>query len=174
MGAMKAFVTVLVLFLMGCADEPDHSEPFARFTSRPVLLQASSDLRDACFESIDQSIAFFRESGVTMAITVVDPGAPSVNGIPVRGVIGIYPGVPQHLQALAETKRAFTIGGDILAADIVLREANPYSCEALAIAHELGHALGLVNTDDAGNLMNGTFGLGGWSLTEAQLEWISD
>lgn len=170
---MRAFVALLALLVSSCADDEDEAPLYARFTSRPAIIQVSSDVPDECVYAVNQDVLFYR-TYATLAAVMVDPGAPSVNGIPVRGVIGIYVGTPQKPDSLAETKRSYTVGGDIFSAEIVLRMGAPLSCDALAIAHELGHALGLEHTDIRDNVMNRYLELGGWSLTESQLEWIAD
>lgn len=160
-------VAACFLFCVACADEDVLA--MSRFSSRPAIVQASSDLSNECMEAITDDVLWYRERGVTMAVSIVEPDAPSQLGVPVGGVIAVHSGTPTEPYALAETLRALTVGGNVFYADVTLR-----TCDARAIAHELGHALGLVDTSIRGNLMNWYFEDGGWSLTESQLDWIAD
>lgn len=160
---------LLLAMLCACTGADDEPPLSARFTARPAVVQASSDLSDACMEALTDDVLWYRERGVTLAISIVEPDAPSQLGIPVGGVIAVHNGTPSKPDAGAETWPSLTIGGNIFYADVTLR-----TCDARAIAHELGHALGLVDTFIQGNLMNQYLELGGWSLTESQLEWIED
>lgn len=164
-------VASLAAVLCSCAAGTDDLEPqpTARFASRPVVVQASAALPDECVESLLADIFWYRDQGVTFAISMVEPDAPSILGIPVGGVVAVHEGALTEPDALAETWPSLTIGGNVFYADVTLK-----TCDQRAIAHELGHALGLADSTIRGNLMIRGYELGGWDLTELQLAWITD
>lgn len=173
--SMPRIVALLLLALLtACApaDGPDESWP--RFTSRPVHVQASSDLPVQCQLALAASVTFWRERGVSMDLEVVDPGVPSQNGVPVAGVVAVKPGKPSshdplHEHPWAEVVIAKTVGGDILAAEMTLD-----TCDLLAVLHESTHYLGLPHNRVEGNLSNRNLDHAGLALTEEQLDHVAD
>lgn len=159
-----------LVLLCACAEDPP-PEPTARFTPRPAHVQASSLLPDECLLALADAVAFWRGMDVAMSLAVVDPGATSQLGIAVIGVIAVLPGKLATWPKLVhgETSYFHSIGGDILAAEIV-----PASCNTRVVAHEIGHALGLVDVEAPWNLMHSELSLGGWLLTEDQRAWVDD
>jgi hypothetical protein len=166
---MRRFALLAALLpAAACANDDPDPVLAHRFATRPVAVQASVELPDACMTALDDAVAFFGAHGATLTLSVVEATAPSVNGLPVGGVIGVLPG---HLSTMVhgETSLALTVGGNIFAAEVVLA-----ACEPIAVAHELGHALGLVHVWQPGDLMYPALDKGGFDLTVEQLAWIAD
>lgn len=162
---------LLALAAASCAAD-DVEVPLERFTPRPVHVQASSLLPDECLAALDDAVAFWRAQGVSMELTVVDPGTPSLNGIAVPGVVGVLPGklatAPNIVHG--ETVYYHSVGGDILAAEITLA-----SCDARAVRHEVGHSLmGPRHEPARWNVMNGELRDVGYELTDEQRADVAD
>ncbi len=157
--------------LAGCAAD-DAPLPLERFTPRPVHVQASSLLPEPCIEALDDAVSFWRQRGVSIVLSVVDPGTPSLLGIAVPGVIGVIPGklaMAPHI-VHGETFHYHSIGGDILAAEVVLA-----TCLPLAVLHEVSHGLlGKRHERIDGNVMHFELSDVGYELTEEQLEAAAD
>ncbi len=163
--------------LAACAADNDGYDPstWPRFASRPVHVQASSELPDEYMLSLGAAVAFWQQrGGVSMTFEVVDPGVPSQVGVPVAGVVAVKPGKPSSHDPLnkhphAEVVLAKTIGGDVFAAELTLD-----TCNTFAVLHEVGHALGLPDVDVRGNAMSGELGGIGFGLTDEQYDHVAD
>jgi hypothetical protein len=172
--SLSRFVALLLLTLAACAPADDADQPWPRFATRPVHVQASSELPVQCQLAVAASVAFWRERGVSMDAEVVEPWLPSQIGVPVAGVLTIKPGKPSSHDPLnrhpwAEVIRTLTIGGDIYWAEMTLD-----TCDLMAILHEVAHGLGLPDNDVRGNLMNRNLAKGGLALTDEQLDHVAD
>lgn len=122
---MRVAYTLLVVLLASCAaDEEVDAQPTARVASRPVLVQASSELSDECMEALVDDVLWYRDRGATLALSVVEPDAPSILGVPVSGVVAVHRGEPTDPDALAETWRSLTVGGNVFYADVTLRTCD--------------------------------------------------
>lgn len=123
--------------------------------------------------AIADAAEFFRARGVTIVVHSADPlTTAALNGTAQPGVIAILPGslaMRPGQRAHGETRHAVTVGGDIYGAEVTLA-----SCDVQVVAHELGHALGLVHVPARGNLMHAELGLGGWELSGEQVAWVGD
>lgn len=174
---------VVVLILAACAEEPPAPLEH-RFAERPARLVASSRLPDACIASLMQSLLWYRDQGATLTLEVKDPLDDGVlDGVVVAGEIGVIPDIFTDAPAYgaddalvgaheeAETRVSLTIGGNIQGAEISLE-----SCAPLVVAHEIGHALGLVDLYrvEPPNLMNDKLEHDVWQLNAEQLAWIGD
>lgn len=166
------FAVPLLALLTACAPSDVTDEPWPRFASRPVHVQASSELPVQCLLAMAASVAFWRERGVSMDMETVEPWLPSQNGVPVAGVLAVVPGKPSMVAGEithAEVAIAKTVGGDIIAAEMTLD-----SCDLMVVLHETGHGLGLPDHPDRGNLMRRRLDLAGLALTEEQLDHVAD
>jgi len=160
---------MLLLVLLGCADDvPLEPLPTRRFLSRPVRVVQSEAFPEPCRRAAEEAVAYLRTQHVSMTLELRPEGSPVFFGVVQGGTVVLVPALLSD-NLRAETRLARTIGGDIFAAEVSLA-----LCDALTVAHELGHALGLVHVDLHGNLMTLAISIGGWSLTEAQRAWIGD
>jgi hypothetical protein len=157
----------LVLVAACAADEPDEALEH-RFSARPMMLIASSELAAECLANLEAVVLWYREHGATLTLDVLDPLAHVLNGFVVGGQVGIVPG-RLNANVRGQTRIALTAGGDIFGAEITLA-----FCDALSVAHECGHALGLVHVGRWDNLMYPAIDHGGWDLDDQQLAFIED
>lgn len=157
----------LVLFTACAADEPDELLEH-RFSARPVMLVASSELAAECLANLKAAVIWYQERGTTLTLVVLDPLARVLNGFVVGGQVAVVPG-RLNANVRGETRIALTAGGDIFGAEITLA-----FCDALSVTHECGHALGLVHVGRWENLMYPAIQHGGWDLDDVQLAFIED
>lgn len=167
-------ITALLLTLLALAscapDTEGTGEAFEyRFSVRPVRVLASIELEEKCIESLEQSVLFYRELGVSMSLSFAAPWAEELDDtMGTDGVIAVVPGRLTRPK-LAETRIARSILGDILAAKVTLD-----ACEMFVVAHELGHALLGPEHTGEGNLMCRDVECGGWNLTDEQRARLRD
>ena len=165
---MKRAAALLPLWLAACAaDEPDERLEH-RFSARPVMLVASSELDPECLDGLKVAALWYRERGATLTLDVLDPLARVLNGFVVGGQVGVVPG-RLNRGVRGQTRLALTAGGDIFGAEITLA-----FCDELSVTHECGHALGLVHVGDHDNLMFPSIEYDGWELDDEQLAFIED
>ena len=105
--------------------------------------------------------------GATLTLEIEPPSARALQGIAVGGEVGVVPGF-LNANVRGETRIALTPGGDVYAAEITLA-----TCDALTVAHEAGHALGLVHVDRK-NLMHRAIDQADWLLNDRQILWVRD
>ena len=187
---MLRLLTLIVLTMLSACSQNSAPEVLEhRWPLRPANIVASTALPDACMESLVTAVLWFKDQGATFTLVAKDPLSDGVlAGVVVPGEIGVIPthftnapaydptvtddgfgGAPtaaEHTEE--ETRVSLTIGGSIQGAEISLE-----SCAPLAVAHALGHALGLVHVGGA-NLMNRDLSNVEWALTPEQLAWIAD
>lgn len=161
---------LLLLLLAACAADDGGVEQLRhRFSHRPVMLVASTDLPDECVESLDHAVLWYRDRSATLVLEHTDPRDPVLNGIATAGEVGVLPG-KLSTGVRGETRLALSLTGEVIvAAEIVLAE-----CDDITVAHEIGHALGLVHVPQQGNLMFLATEGAGWALTDEQLRWVAD
>lgn len=156
--------------LCGCAaDDVDGDVMLERrFAVRPMRLFVAEDVPQECLDSLIQAVFWYRERAATLTLERVDGANPALNGFVIGGAVGVIVGKLAD-NVRGSTRIALTAGGDILAAEITLA-----FCDALTVAHECGHGLGLEHVRAHGNLMYRATERGGWALTDEQLTWIAD
>jgi hypothetical protein len=81
----------LVLFTACAADEPDELLEH-RFSARPVMLVASSELAAECLANLEAAVIWYQERGTTLTLVVLDPLARVLNGFVVGGQVAVVPG----------------------------------------------------------------------------------
>lgn len=168
---MRALSLLWVLSMgvaLGCADDPSEPVPSRRFVGRPVRVVQSDAFSERCQAAAREAVAYLRMQQVSMTLEVQPAGASIFFGVVQGGTVALVPAKLSD-NVRAETRLARTVGGEIYAAEVSLA-----LCDALTVAHELGHALGLVHVDLRENLMAYAIVLGGWSLTDLQRAWIAN
>jgi hypothetical protein len=158
----------LALLLAACGGDDVEPELLEhRFASRPVRILASAELPDECQDALVEAVLWYRPLGATLTVEVAPPSARALQGIAVGGEVGVVPGF-LSTNVRGETRIALTPGGDVFAAEITLA-----TCDALTVAHEAGHALGLVHVDST-NLMHRAIDHADWLLNNRQILWVRD
>lgn len=164
---MKWCWSAVCVGLVACADEGSEEELERRFIQRPVALIASTELEAECVASLMESLLWYRDRDATFTLEVSDSSARVLQGFVVGGQVGVIPAQLEE-NVRGQTRIALTAGGDIYGAEIQLAK-----CDALTVAHECGHSLGLVHVA-ARNLMNRAIDHSDWLLNAEQLAWIPD
>ncbi len=90
-----------------------------------------------------------------------------VNGLPAPGSIGISKGKLGTPWELAETNLQHTTAGVLISADVRIK-----GCYPRAMTHELGHALGLDDSDNKNELMYRHTQEDGWKVSDEVMRSI--
>lgn len=162
--------------LVGCASLDKSGTHIAetKWLARPVKLVASDAFSPECQEALVEALAFWREQGVDyLSPSVVPASDKRFDGHTHGGTITIVPNGEIGSGAAGETYHSTTITGAMYSADIHI--VDPDWCKPQVLAHELGHALGLVDIyeeESSESLMYWLTSPGGYGLSPAELEHV--
>lgn len=157
------------VFLLGCVTLPPTQvveNPMVwrlrtwGFSSAIIIVQQDAP---ACLAPTIQKAWLFLNPSVYVEIVPSVVREPRIGEIMVRwkrpakasliGVAGIWAETPD-----------WTAAKHIMRARIDVEK-----CDVRLLAHELGHALGLINVDEPGQLMSTIYTHGGWELSPAEI-----
>ena len=176
----KELLTLLmgVCFLLaGCAAPPVAiREPRFRTdprswqsSDRPLAVVASAELPVPCLSSVLFAMDFWRARGVNyLAFVGLLPESSLELQDMALGEVAVSAGQPKADEHAAATSQ-LAAGPRMLAARIVFR---PGFCSPAVAAHEMGHALGLPDVDQPGNVMHWQAQGIGANTTPEQRAWV--
>lgn len=142
---------LVALLFVGCV--PEHYGPQIRRWGEPEAhIVVPLDAPECAFWAVREAWSYLSPR-VPLVVTRGIPGNP------VRGQIAIDWSEPEGTAKGLTTQ--WLEGNTTIRATVQVHD-----CSVRLIAHELGHAMGLPNTDFDGDLMNGHFYDGGWELSK--------
>ena len=136
---------------------------------RPVTLLVSDELSPDCVAALADGFLFWYAHGVTYVVSggTVPESRTAVDEIAFSEIV-VSSGSPMAASHAAATHQ-YSRHGMMVAARIVFRAGY---CEPIVAAHELGHALGLSDVNEPGNVMHWALPGIGDDVTEAQLDVV--
>lgn len=122
-----------------------------------------------CDDDAERAVEFWREQGAAyLELEAVDELSPTLEEQP-RGTIDVPMVEPESIDGnRGSTTLRYSVRHEIRAA-----RARITACDAQLIAHELGHAMGLVHADEP-RVMYPDIGAGiPWETSAEEREWVS-